>query len=140
MSKSIDTVQGIYAAFGRGDIPAILAALAPNVRWEEWVDQSAQRAGVPWLRAIEGRDNVAAFFGELAKMEFHGFKVDDVFGDERKVVAQVSVDVSVKATGRRFRDEEIHLWVFDEQGRVKSFRHYNDTAKHIRAAGLALPD
>jgi hypothetical protein len=31
-------------------------------------------------------------------------------------------------------DEELHLWTFDEDGRVVRLRHYRDTAKHIAAA------
>lgn len=30
----IETVRQIYAAFGRGDVPAILACLAEDVDWE----------------------------------------------------------------------------------------------------------
>ena len=30
----LSVVQNVYAAFGRGDIPALLDALAPDVRWE----------------------------------------------------------------------------------------------------------
>lgn len=30
----IETVQQIYAAFGRGDVPFILSQLADDVEWE----------------------------------------------------------------------------------------------------------
>ena len=32
--SNLQTVQDIYAAFGRGDIPAILDELADDVRWD----------------------------------------------------------------------------------------------------------
>ena len=35
--------------------------------------------------------------------------------------------------GGRYRDEEIHLWTFDNAGKVVRLRHYTDTAKHIAA-------
>jgi len=35
-----------------------------------------------------------------------------------------------------YRDEEMHLWTFDANGKVIRLRHYTDTAKHIQAAGL----
>jgi len=38
-------VQNIYAAFGRGDVNAILDCLADDVAWESWSDNFAQRAG-----------------------------------------------------------------------------------------------
>ena len=44
--SNIPTVQDIYAAFGRGDVPAILAQLAEDVDWEYGMAD----AGVPWLQ------------------------------------------------------------------------------------------
>jgi hypothetical protein len=35
--------------------------------------------------------------------------------------------------GGRSRDEELHLWTFDEHQQVVRMRHYVDTAKHIAA-------
>jgi uncharacterized protein len=37
--------------------------------------------------------------------------------------------------GGHYRDEEIHLWTFDDAGKVVRLRHYVDTAKHIAAFG-----
>ena len=36
--------------------------------------------------------------------------------------------------GGSYRDEELHLWTFDDEGKVSRLRHYTDTAKHISAA------
>ena len=38
--------------------------------------------------------------------------------------------------GGHYRDEEIHLWTFDDDGKVVGLRHYTDTAKHIAAAKI----
>ena len=32
-----------------------------------------------------------------------------------------------------FRDEEVHLWTFNDAGKVTRLRHYTDTAKQIAA-------
>src|SRR4051812_9479202 len=56
------TVAAIYAAFARGDVPAVLDRLADDVAWEEWADNSAQRAGLADLAPRHGRDEVAGFF------------------------------------------------------------------------------
>jgi uncharacterized protein len=50
------------------------------------------------------------------------------------VVAEVRASFALPGGGR-FADEEIHLWTFDDGGRVTRFRHYCDTAKHIAAVG-----
>ena len=39
--SNIATVQGIYEAFGKGDVPAILAVLADDVAWLLMFDETA---------------------------------------------------------------------------------------------------
>ena len=129
------TVQEIYEAFGRGDIPAILERLSDDVAWEAWPQEtSAQRAGIPWLAERRGREQVGGFFESLAALELREFAPHTLIADGNHVVAQIAVDVEVRDTGRRFRDDEIHLWVFGDDGRVSEFRHYADTGKHVEAA------
>ena len=36
--------------------------------------------------------------------------------------------------GGHYRDEEMHLWTFNDKGKVSRLRHYTDTAKHIAAS------
>ena len=127
------TVIGLYEAFGRGDVPAFLARLAEDVAWEDWRDNWAQRAGVPTMARRTGPAEVADFFGIVGTWTLHGFTVLDVIGDGRQVVAEVRAEFSLP-NGGRFADEEIHLWTFDESGRVVRLRHYLDTAKHIAAS------
>jgi uncharacterized protein len=128
------TVAGIYAAFGRGDVTAILERLAPDVAWDAWPDNFAQRGGVPYLAPRRGPDEVAGFFAEIATMTVLDFAVLDVIGGGRQVVAEVRASFALPNQGR-FADEELHLWTFDASGRVSRFRHYCDTAKHLAASG-----
>jgi ketosteroid isomerase-like protein len=131
-----ETVAEIYAAFGRGDVPAVLARLAPDVAWESWTDNFAQRGGVPYLLPRTGREDVAGFFAELATMTVLDFAVLDVIGTGRQVAAEVRASFALPAGGR-FADEELHLWTFDDSGLVSRFRHYVDTAKHLAAGAGA---
>ncbi len=134
-ARNLEAVQAIYGAFATGDVPAILARLAPAVAWEQWGANSAQAAGVPWLAPRVGPDEVTTFFTVLGEgLEMHEFAVLDITASDRQAAAEVILDATVRATGRRFRDEEVHLWTFDDAGRVTRFRHYTDTAKHIQAA------
>jgi ketosteroid isomerase-like protein len=135
-----DTVRDIYAAFGRGDIPAILDRLAPGVRWDHWPDGSGgQRHGVPWLEQRTGPEEVGGFFETLAALEFHRFEPTALIGEGDRIAALIDVEVTVRATGERFRDGEVHLWTFDDGGRVCEFRHVVDTAKHVDALRAGAP-
>jgi ketosteroid isomerase-like protein len=127
------TVADIYAAFARGDVPAILDRLTEDVAWDAWRDNFAQRAGVPHLAGRRGRDGAAGFFDLLGGWTVREFSVLDVVGDGRQVVAEVQAAFDLPGGGR-FADEELHLWTFDDSGRVSRFRHYCDTAKHIAAS------
>lgn len=126
------TVAEIYTAFGRGDVPAILDALAPDVAWESWTDSHAQRAGVAHLLPRRGPAQVAEFFAVIGAWTPREFTVLDVIGTGRQVVAEVRADFDLPGGGR-LADEELHLWTFDVSGKVTRFRHYCDTAKHIAA-------
>jgi ketosteroid isomerase-like protein len=128
------TVQAIYEAFGRGDIETILSHLADDVRWEEWDDNCGQNAGVPELQPRRGKAEVPQFFGVVAGFDIKEFEILSVMEGPNQVAAEVVID-ALTPTGR-FRDEEVMLWTFDDTGRVVRMRHYTDTAKHMRAAGL----
>ena len=136
MVDILDMTKGIYDAFGRGDIPAILDALAPDVAWESWADNSSAAAGVPWMQPRHGRDGAAAFFGLLGtELLVHDFRVLSLMASEQQVAAEFTIEIEVPSTGARYRDEEMHLWTFNAEGKVSRLRHYSDTAKHIRGAG-----
>lgn len=134
MSNHLATVGAIYEAFGKGDIPTILGCMADDVHWEEWDDNSAQRAGVPWLQPRRGKDGVLAFFQVMGGLQVLDFRVLSLMAGGNQVAAEFEIEFQSPATGRRLRDQEVHLWTFDDSGQVIRLRHYADTAKHIAAA------
>ena len=134
---NLATVSDIYAAFTRGDVPTILDRIAPDCSWESWADNYAQRGGVPTLLPRVGPQGVAEFLITAGQLQMHDFHVLDMLASERQVVAEVEIEYTTPA-GRRLRDQELHLWTFDEQQRVVRLRHYVDTAKHIAAFTLDL--
>lgn len=127
------TVTGLYAAFFRGDLAAVLDVLADDVAWEQWGDNFAQRAQVPALRPRRGVTQAAEFFALIATWTPLDFGLLDVIGAGRQVAAEVRVAFALP-NGGRFADEELHLWTFDDTGKVIRLRHYCDTAKHIAAS------
>jgi len=133
MTDHVATVTAIYAAFNRGDIPAILDRLADDVRWEEWADSHAQKAGVPWLLPRRDKAGVVEFFKVVGAMKIHEFNVLTLMAGGNQVAAELIFEATLP-NGVRSRDEEIHLFTFDDAGKVVRFRHYVDTAKHIAAA------
>jgi uncharacterized protein len=131
-ASNVQAVSAIYEAFGRGDVPAILDLLADDVRWEHWADSSVHHAGVESLKPRTGPVEVAGFFAHVGGWEVSEFEVLDLMAGERQVVAEIVISAKLP-NGGRFRDEELHLWGFDDDGKINRMRHYVDTAKHIAA-------
>ena len=134
MNNNVATVGAIYEAFGKGDISSVLEFLSDQVQWEQWEDNSAQKSGVPWLQSREGKEGALEFFKIVGGFSIKNFRVLSLMADENQVAAEIVFEADVPATGGHFRDEEVHLWTFDGEGKVKRLRHYSDTAKHMRTA------
>ena len=52
MSSNTDLTRDVYDAFSKGDVPTVLAAMAPDIRWEEpasspYGDQTGPDAAPP---------------------------------------------------------------------------------------------
>ena len=130
--SNLETVKAIYEAFGKGDIEFIMSQLSENPVWDEWTtENSAQQADVPWLRKQIGREAVADFFQIVETLEIYQFDVLSLMEGVNQVASEVKIG------SKYFVDEVIHLWTFDDEGKVARFRHYIDTAKHIAATEKA---
>lgn len=138
MSNNLAVINTIYEAFGKGDVPTILEQMADDVQWEQWADNSAQRAGVPWLAPRSGKAGVLEFFQILGGMPVKEFQILSIMAGGNQVAVEFVIAIDVPSTGIHYRDEEIHLWTFNDQGKVVRLRHYTDTAKHIAAAKLTV--
>lgn len=122
MASHIPTVQAIYAAFGRGDVPGILRHLAPDIAW----DQGWGIAPPPPLRVGRGHDTVTAFLSGLAAYEFLRFEPLNFLEGGNQVAVVIALDLQSRATCRRHAETEIHLWTFGADGRAMAMRHIVD--------------
>jgi ketosteroid isomerase-like protein len=99
-----EIVGAIYEAFGRGDVPAVLEHLAPDVAWDIWPDNFGQRADLPHLRPRRGREEVGEFFAVVAEQTLYDFTVQDLVADRNTVIAvPASTSGSRTAAGTRTR-------------------------------------
>ena len=134
-----DTILGVYEAFGRGDLPGILAAIADEVDWGVDPDAPVAKA-VPWLARLRTRDEVAAryFAGVVGDLEWHDFRPVAVAVDGEQVVSVIDEDYTVRATGRRVRTVAVHHFTVGADARIVRYRPIVDTEAMITAyAGSA---
>jgi ketosteroid isomerase-like protein len=132
--SNLGTVQGIYQSFGKGDVPAILDVLADDVEWEAWESNTSVKAGVPWMTPRHGKADVVHFFETTGQMEIVDLQVLNMMEGGSQVAVEFVLEANLPSWGGgHYRDEEMHLWTFNDEGKVVRLRHYTDTAKHIAA-------
>jgi len=132
MTTNTDTVMGVYAAFGRGDVAHILDQLADDIAW----DHGIRANDLPYLQPRTGKEQVAKFFPDLAEnIEFTMFEPGQPCdGGDTVMVAVREVARNLK-TGAVIPEEiSVHIWTFDQDGKLAKFRHVIDIAVHEAAA------
>lgn len=125
----IETVQAIYTAFGKGDVPAILAHLADGIAW----DQDAPAYGVPIYEPGTGKAHVGKFFESIQGLEFIRFEPTNFLSGGNQVAVPIRIAVRVKSTGKVVEALEIHLWTFGDDGKVSRFFHCIDRHAFVLA-------
>jgi ketosteroid isomerase-like protein len=129
--ENVAAIQNIYAAFGRADVPAILAAVRPDTKW----DFAGARPEVPWHVPVKSAADLPSFFGALMQnVQMTRFEPREVVHCGPHVMVEVSIEYTVTKTGRRVAMDQIHWWTL-EGGKVTRLRHFEDTAQV--AAALA---
>jgi ketosteroid isomerase-like protein len=129
--SALETVQTIYTAFGRGDVPAILQRISPDVSWEH----GALDHGIPWLVPGRGLTHVGAFFETVGReLDITRFEVQQLYAAGDQVIAQIAIELVVRSTGKPVRDLELHHWQLGADGLVHAFRHVVDTHQHWAAS------
>jgi ketosteroid isomerase-like protein len=122
-AENVETVQRVFQAFGRGDIPGVLALLAEDVLWF-----FPGPPAIPFAGERRGHEGATQFFQTLGgAVEFEQFEVRELVAQGDKVVALGFERGRVRATGRTF-DNPWALVFTLRGGRVAEFRSYEDTA------------
>jgi hypothetical protein len=120
---NLATVAGMYQAFGAGDIPGVLSHLDPQIEWSNRGPSDIDYFGVK-----HGHDGALAIFGFLGDhVDITAFEPHTMIADKDHVVALVHVAATVKSSGLVYDEETVHVFDFDEDGRVIRFRDYQDT-------------
>jgi ketosteroid isomerase-like protein len=79
-----------------------------------------------------GKDDVVHFFEAAGQMDIVDLQVLNLMEGGNQVAVEFVIEVNLPAWGGgHYRDEEIHLWTFNDRGKVVRLRHYTDTAKQI---------
>jgi uncharacterized protein len=119
---NLELIQGGYEAFGRGDIPAVLAIQSDDIEWN--VTEVLPQGG-----HLRGKDEVAGFFERLPGIwPDLNLDVEDFVasGDRVCVIGKASGTTDGKQTGYGF----VHAWTVRDGAAVR-FDEYADPAPEL---------
>lgn len=130
-SSNLDLIRGLYEAFSRGDIPAVLGAMDEDIEWHE-------AEGFPYGGTYRGPDAVLDNVFMKLGTEWEDFRAvpDEYVGSGDTVVALGHYSGTYKATGKSMRVPMAHAWKIRD-GKAYAFRQYTDTAVVQRALDSA---
>jgi ketosteroid isomerase-like protein len=133
---NLQLAQGIYTAFGQGNIPAILNVFADDVELHE-----PPGGAPPFTGIYRGRDGAGAFFQRMIEA------VDVLMLEPQEYVAQVDTVVVLghyrfrpKTTGIAYDTDWAMVWRFRDGKIVKFQIHYDTATERIAFQSLAARD
>jgi ketosteroid isomerase-like protein len=122
MADNGTMISGMYAAFAKGDVPAVLAGFDSNIEWRD-------ADGFPTGGTYIGPDAVLNGVFMPLVTDWDGFTVtaDEVVVSGERVVALGHYDGTYKKTGKSIiRVPFAHAWRMKD-GKVTHFQQYTDT-------------
>lgn len=126
-SQNLNTIQGAYAAFAKGDVPGVLGVMDAEIAWTE-------AEGFPYGGTYNGPNAVLEGVFMRLGTEWDGYAaVPAQFIDGGDTIVSLGTySGTYKATGKSFRADFAHVWTF-RNGKVVRFVQYTDTLLVSRA-------
>lgn len=126
--QNVQMVKDAYAAFERGDVPAILAMLTDDVGWE-----MPGPSEIPYAGLRRGKDGAGEFFSRLGEAdEVALFEPRQFLAAGNVVVVLGRYEARVRATGKIAKSDWVHVFEFRD-GKVSRWREFYDSADYAQA-------
>ena len=119
------TVQDLYDAFGRRDLPKVFSLLSPDI-------EILQSEEMPWGGLYRGHDGARQFFGKLGSHINSTLDIEKMISAGDHVVAIGWTQGAVNATGKSYRVPIAHVWLV-RHGLVMQTQFFIDHAAMLEA-------
>lgn len=120
--QNVQMVSDAYAAFVRGDIPALLKTFTADIDWHVPGPVEAPYAG-----RRRGLDEANRFFADVARIvEFTKFEPREYVAQGDRVIALGHYEGRIRTTGKPFSADWAMAWRLRD-GLLAEFHEYTDT-------------
>jgi len=130
VQENIATIDELYQAFAKGDIPGALANMDPSIEWNE-AESFPYADGNPYVGPQAIVEGVFARIGaeweywNLVDIELHEMSDD-------KVLATLRYQAKYKKNGAVIDAQTAHFWTLKD-GKIIRFQQFTDTDQVVRA-------
>jgi hypothetical protein len=127
---NVAVVDGLYQAFAKGDVPAVLAVMDAGIVWNEaegfpYADQNPYIGPEAVLNGVFARIGAEWEYFNLKNIQLH-----DMSGNQ--VLATLRYDAKHKTTGKTIDSQTAHLWTLKD-GKITAFQQFTDTKQAAEA-------
>jgi len=120
-NQNIQTIQSLYDAFKRGDIPFIIDRVTPDVLWRSYCE-----GGVPWSGDFSTKAGVPRFFSAIAEhAEITSFEPGEFVAQGDTVVSMGTSTSQAKSTGKAADSKWVFVWKLRD-GLVYSYEQFHE--------------
>lgn len=117
-------VQKLYDDFAKGDVDSVLAAMDPNIIWNE-AEGNSLADGNPYIGPEAVLTGVFTRVGEQwDNFKLVNIKLHDM--SDNQVLATLRYNATVKATGKKVDAQVAHHWKLNNE-KIVSFQQHVDT-------------
>ena len=135
-AENVQIIRGLYESFAKGDVPAVLGAMSPDIVWNE-------AENFPYADRNPYVGPQAILMGVFARLagEWDGFAVEpgEVLDAGDHVVVLGRYRATYRPNGKGVHAQMAHIWRFKD-GKIAQFQQYTDTKQFTDAVAAQNAD
>jgi hypothetical protein len=128
--SNVEIIQNLYAAFAKGDIPAVLKRFDPEIEWNE-AESFPYADGNPYIGPQAVLEGVFARIG--AEWEYWNLTDQTYYEvNSGEIIVTGRYKAKNKMTSKEINVQFVHMWTLNE-GLVTKFQQYANTYQAVEA-------
>jgi hypothetical protein len=124
-ANDVSKIRELYAAFARRDVPAVLAAMDPQIEWNE-AENFPYADCNPYIGPQAVAEGVFARLG--ADWDARTLDIRQILDAGDHIVVTGRYRATRKTTGRAINAQFVHVWTI-RNGKIANFQQFTDTAQ-----------